>query len=247
MSLVNGGRTHYGEALGILTLDTRFPRIPGDVGNATTYRFPVRFKRVKGASSSRVISPKNGTDRRLLEPFLRGARELEADGVRAITTTCGFLAIFQREMAETLHVPVFTSSLLQVPVVSRLLGNERTVGIVTADSRALTKAHLSGAGIDESKAPIAVAGMQDSREFTSVFLHDSDQMDVPKVREEVTRVCKRLVSSHRNVGALVFEDANLPPYSRFVQDETGLPVFDIVTLANWVHAALFRESFSGTM
>lgn len=247
MPLVKGGRTHYGEALGILTLDTRFPRIPGDVGNATTYDFPVRFKRVKGASSRRIISPTGGTDARLLEPFVKGAKELEADGVRAITTTCGFLAIFQREMAAAVDIPVFTSSLLQVPTISRILGSERTVGVVTADSRALTSAHFSGAGIDRSEIRVAVAGMQDSREFSRVFLRDADQMDVTKVRGETVRVCKHLVSSHWGIGALVFEDANLPPYSKAVQDATGLPVFDIVTLANWVHSSLLRQPFTGTM
>jgi Asp/Glu/Hydantoin racemase len=247
MTLVRGGRTHYGEALGILTLDTKFPRIPGDVGNATTYRFPVRFKRVRGASSGRIISPRKGTDARLLEPFLKGARELEADGVRAITTTCGFLAIFQDEMTNALRVPVFTSSLLQVLLASRILGSKRRVGIVTADSRALTDDHLSGAGIDRSKVRIAVAGMQDSKEFAKVFLHDSDRMDVGKVRKETVGVCRRLVASYKDIGALVFEDANLPPYASAVQEATGLPVFDIVTLANLVYSSVVRDVFTGIM
>src|SRR5438067_6977945 len=90
MAIVRGGRTTYGESIGILMLDTRFPRIPGDVGNATTFDFPVRFKVVRGASQRRIILE---GDLSLLQPFVDGARELEAEGVRAITTSCGFLAL----------------------------------------------------------------------------------------------------------------------------------------------------------
>jgi hypothetical protein len=77
---VKGGRAHYGQALGILTLDTKCPRIPGDVGNASTYKFPVCFKTVHGALASRVVSATKGTDQRLLKPFINGAKELEAEG-----------------------------------------------------------------------------------------------------------------------------------------------------------------------
>ena len=94
--IATGGRTTYGEALGIITLDTRFPRIPGDVGNASTYPFPVRYERVSGATVTRVIKKRG---RGLLPAFIRAAQQLESDGVRAITTTAGFLALYQREMA----------------------------------------------------------------------------------------------------------------------------------------------------
>ena len=37
MTHLYGGYTTYGQPIGILMLDTRFPRIPGDIGNAKTY------------------------------------------------------------------------------------------------------------------------------------------------------------------------------------------------------------------
>src|SRR4051812_19836892 len=117
MTVLHGGRTLYGHALGILMLDTRFPRPPGDVGNATTWPFPVRYRIVPGASPRRAID----ADPSLLEPFLDAAREVEADGVPAITTSCGFLAVFQRELAGAVRIPVLSSSLLQVPYAARLV------------------------------------------------------------------------------------------------------------------------------
>jgi hypothetical protein len=118
MPIIKGSRANYGEAIGIITLDTCFPRIPGDVGNATTFDFPVRFKVVAGASPRRVVHEQ---DPELLRPFIEAAQELEHTGCRAITTTCGFLALFQKDMAASVNVPLFTSSLLQVPVVHKML------------------------------------------------------------------------------------------------------------------------------
>ena len=116
--IVKGGRTNYGEPIGILMLDTKFPRIFGDIGNAETFSFPVRYKRVVGATPQRVVKE---ADPSLIEPFIEAAKELEQKGVSAITTSCGFLAIFQDYLADAVDIPVFTSSLIQVPLVYRML------------------------------------------------------------------------------------------------------------------------------
>ena len=115
---VQGGMNLYGYSVGILVLDTRFPRMPGDIGNAGTFDFPVRYHRVAGASSEGVVRGNQGD---LLPLFVEGARALEREGVRAITTSCGFLASHQAELAAAVRVPVFTSSLLLVPLVRRML------------------------------------------------------------------------------------------------------------------------------
>src|SRR5262245_63420084 len=118
---VRGGVNLYGFSVGILVLDTQFPRIPGDIGNATTFDFPVRYHRVVGATSDAVV--RQGA-RTLLPLFVEGARFLEREGVRAISTSCGFLAKFQREMAAAVSIPVFTSSLMLVPLLHRMLRSE---------------------------------------------------------------------------------------------------------------------------
>src|SRR6266545_3618678 len=107
MSSAKGGRTLYGHALGVLMLDTVFPRFPGDVGNALTWPFPVRYQIVEGAFSNRIMGP--DPDSELLQPFVDGARRLEAEGVRAITTSCGFLCVYQRELAAAVRIPMLTS------------------------------------------------------------------------------------------------------------------------------------------
>jgi len=231
---VRGGFNQYGFAVGILMLDTQFPRIPGDMGNASTFPFPVRYQRVEGADPDLVV--RRGAAG-LLPAFIEGAQRLQHEGVGAITTNCGFLVKFQRELAAAVRVPVFTSSLLLVPLVHRLLPPGRRVGIMTVNAGTLTREHLDGAGIG-SDMPIAVAGMETEKEFTRVLLGNELVLDVDAARAEHVRVARRLVAEHSDISAIVLECTNMPPYAADIQRETGLPVFDIVSLVTMVHTAL---------
>ncbi|MGH7354021.1 MAG: aspartate/glutamate racemase family protein [Candidatus Rokuibacteriota bacterium] len=231
---VRGGFNQYGFTVGILMLDTRFPRIPGDMGNARTFPFPVRYHRVAGADPDLVV--RRGAEG-LLDRFVDGARQLEREGVGAITTNCGFLVKFQRELAAAVSVPVLTSSLLLVPLVHRMLAPGRRVGVMTVNAGTLTPAHLTAAGIGP-EVPLAVAGMETEKEFTRVLLGDELELDVDAAREEHVRVARRLVSEHPDIGAIVLECTNMPPYAADIQRETGRPVFDIVSLVTMVHGAL---------
>jgi hypothetical protein len=238
--LLHGGHTHYGYAIGILTLDTHFPRIPGDVGNATSYPFPVTFKKVTGATVPRVVTQGDST---LLPLFIDAAKELEREGVRAITTTCGFLILFQDALANTVTVPVFTSSLLMIPLVYRLLGSHQQVGLITADASALTSRHLQAAGIES--IPLAIAGMQDQPEFAQAILGDSTTFDPAKVTQEMIHVGQELITTHPQIGALVLECANMPPYTHALHNATGLPVFDLNNFITFIyHAVLIQERFT---
>lgn len=231
---VQGGQNLYGFTVGILTLDTRFPRIVGDVGNAMTFDFPVRYHRVAGASPDRVVRQ---TGRDLLPAFVDGARFLEREGVQAIGTSCGFLARFQPEITAAVQIPVLTSSLLLVPLLHRLLPPGRAVGILTVEASSLTAEHFTGAGIGPD-IPVVVAGLEGEKEFSRALLEDLPTLDVEAAREEHLRVSRRLVAEHPEVGALVLECTNMPPYRADIQRATGLPVVDVVTLIRMVHDAL---------
>jgi hypothetical protein len=231
---VQGGYNLYGFSVGILMLDTQFPRIPGDMGNATTFPFPVRYHRVPGASPDLVV--RQGS-RQLLPAFIEGARFLAREGVQAITTNCGFLAKFQRELAAAVSVPVFTSSLLLVPMVHRMLPPGKAVGLLTVDATSLTPDDFESMGIT-SDIPVAVAGLETEKEFTRVLLGNQLVLDVEAARREHLRVAQRLCAEHPEVGALVLECTNMPPYRADLQAATGLPVFDIVHLVQMVHTAL---------
>ncbi|MFQ5829326.1 MAG: aspartate/glutamate racemase family protein [Candidatus Methylomirabilia bacterium] len=231
---VRGGLNTSGAGIGILVLDTRFPRIVGDIGNARTFPFPVVYRRVPMASSDRVV--RQG-DPALLPAFIEGAQELERDGVKAITTSCGFLAKFQCELAAAVRVPVFTSSLLQVPLVGRMLAPGRAVGILTISAGSLGAEHLLAVGIAPD-IPLVIGGTEGEKEFTQAILDDRPELDVETARADVVRAAKRLVDEHPEVGAIVLGCTNMPPYRADIQQATGLPIFDVVTLVSAVHSAL---------
>jgi Asp/Glu/hydantoin racemase len=232
--LVQGGQNIYGFTVGILMLDTRFPRIPGDMGNAATFDFPVRYHRVAGASPDRVVRL---GQRELLPAFIEGARFLEREGVRAVTTNCGFLAKFQPELAAAVSIPVFTSSLMLVPLVHRMLPPGRAVGILTVNAASLGPEHLAGAGIAPD-LPLVVAGLETEKEFTRVLLDDQLTLDVDAARREHLTVAQRMLDAHPEIGAIVLECTNMPPYRADIEAATGLPVFDITTLVRMVHEAV---------
>ncbi len=222
--------------VGIIMLDTVFPRIIGDVGNPATFGFPVRYKTVAGAGVDRIVL---NPDRTLIKPFIRAGRELSREGAGAISTSCGFLALFQRELSHALDVPVFSSSLLQVPLAASVIGKDRKVGIITARKASLTDHHLAAVGIENY--PLAIAGMDDSREFSAVFIHGKQRLDQAQCQKEVAAVTARLVQDHPDVGAIVLECTNLPPYAAAVRRAAGgLPVFDITTLVGYAWSILNR-------
>jgi Asp/Glu/hydantoin racemase len=234
MTRVRGGQNTFGFSVGILMLDTRFPRIPGDMGNATTFPFPVRYHRVTGAEPDLVV--RRGAEG-LLDAFVDGARALEREGVGAITTNCGFLVKFQRQMAAAVTVPVFTSSLLLVPLVHRMIGPGKRVGVMTVDAPSLTPEHLAGAGIG-ADIPLAVIGMETEKEFTRVMLDNELELDVDAARDEHRTIARRLVREHPDIGAIVLECTNMPPYADDIRRETGLAVFDITSLVRMAHDAI---------
>jgi Asp/Glu/hydantoin racemase len=233
-------RRSWGQAIGILLLDSLYPRIPGDFGNATTYPFPVRFQIVKGLRLKDIMCEK--PDISVCQRYIEGAKELEREGVRAIALGCGYLIYFQDEIAGAVNVPVF-SSLIQVPLVAKMLGKNKRVGIICADSRYLTETHLKKAGIDDSMQ-VAVVGMNWN---WSIVRAQDPKKRLYEFERALSKVAKKLVSKHPDIGALVFECSNFPPAAAAVQEATGLPVFDFVTLIYMIHGAVVRKRYSGYM
>jgi Asp/Glu/hydantoin racemase len=223
--------------LGILLLDTNFPRIPGDVGNERSYPFPVHIKKVRGATVQRVVYDADPT---LRELFIEAASELENEGVAAITSSCGFLSPIQKDVAEAVNVPVFLSSLMQVPIAYAM--TQRKVAIVTANSRSMTDLVRESAGINPN-IPIEVIGMQDVSAFHDPILKDGATLDRKQIEDEIVVYAERCLQKHPEVGSFVFECHNLAPYAQAVQAATGKPVFDIIDFAGWVYDSLKKKTF----
>lgn len=227
-----GGKSVYGAAIGILMLEARFPRIPGDMGNARSWPFPVLYKVVRGASPDRVV--RRGADG-LRDRFVAAARELAADGADGITTNCGFLSLFQRELADAAGIPVAASSLMQVEMVNRLLPAGRKAGILTISASTLSERHLREANVP---AATPVGTTEGGREFTRVILENEMEMDVEIARRDNVEAARELVSGHPAIGALVLECTNMTPFAADIGQAVGLPVFSMVSFVNWFQSSL---------
>ena len=236
-SAPRAGKTVYGAALGILTLDTKFPRVHGDIGNAGTWPFPVIFKIVEGATSDKVV--RKGAAG-LRDAFARAAKETVAMGADGIGTTCGFLSLFQDDIAEAAGVPVASSSLMQVPWVQSTLPKDKRVGIITISKESVTPAHLNAVGVP---LDTPIVGTEGGKTFTATVLDDGDYMDFELARKDLVAAGQRLIAEFPDVGAVVLECTNMGPFARDINLDLGLPVFDVVSYLTWFQAGLQPKRF----
>jgi hypothetical protein len=244
----HGGKTVYGACVGILMLETRFPRIPGDIGHAATWPFPVLYKVVRGATGERVTTAgANDRSTGLLDAFLAAGAELVQDGADGITTSCGFLSIYQRELAAYqrelaahCRVPVAASALLQIPFVERLLPPRKRVGVLTFSAALLGPDHLVAAG---AAPDTPIVGTERGDEFWRVMGRGEMTLDIAAARQDIIAAGDELVAEHPEVGAIVLECTNMVPFARALRQRLQMPVYDIYSLVTWFHAGLSPRGF----
>jgi hypothetical protein len=219
--------------LGLLMLDTRFPRPPGDIGHPRTFAFPVRRRMVQGATPERVV---RGDEPDLLAPFISLARELVDEGCAAIATSCGFLARWQRELQAALPVPVWTSALLQL---AEQQAQGRRCGVITIEAASLGAAHFEGVGADPATP---VEGITPGSPLHRTLLQDLPTLDLADAQAQVLAAAQRLLARQPGLDTLVLECTNLPPYADALRVATGRQVLDVVTLLDARMAALGRRA-----
>lgn len=239
------GQTVYGHPVGALMLDTRFPRPPGDIGNAATWPFPVRYSVVAGAHPALVVGD---TDPALLAPFVDAARELVSQGVRVITTSCGFLALFQRELAAAVPVPVVASALLQVPVAAAGAGEGRAVAVLTEREGLLSERHFTGVGWSSRDIDVVVQALAPDAVFPTIYNPAIDAVSIPDadhetLEAELVEAAGRALEQRPDVGAFVMECTNFVPYSAAVRAATGRPVYDLYTAVMQAYHATVGTPF----
>jgi Asp/Glu/Hydantoin racemase len=224
--------------LGILMLETTFARVHGDMGNPMTWPFPVRLSVVPGATPQRVVEEGAAG---LLPEFIGAAQQLVHLGAEAITTSCGFLALFQRELAAAVKVPVATSSLMQVNAVQATLPAGRRVGVITINAATLGAAHWHAVG---APPDVPCVGVENGGELYRVLVAgEKDHLDPLLAKQDVLDAGRQLVARHPEVGAIVLECTNMPPYAAALRAELGLPVFDIYSMISWFHTGLRPRKF----
>lgn len=240
--------TCYGMGLGIIILDDVYPGFPGDVRNPSAFPFPIQYEVCQGIDIQKLVFEEDKAQ--CLEPILRAAEKLERLGCRAIAAECGYFSYFQQDVAGHVDVPVFMSSLLQVPLIQQVIGPHKQVGILCAFRRLLTDTHLRNVGI-EPKGRVVIGGTDElgCNEFDSLW--DASKRPSPpqasydKAEQEFVQAAVDFVAASPRIGALMLECTGHQPFARAIQRRLDLPVFSWGTLLDYAYSVVVHRDYYG--
>lgn len=242
----------YGMGLGIIILDDVYPGFPSDVRNASAYPFPIQYKIAEGVDIKGLCYAEDKSP--YLEPVKRAAKKLERMGCRAIAAECGYFAYFQKDIAGYVDVPVFMSSLLQVPFAQQLIGQDKVVGVLmseASDFPCLTQRHLEAVGI-QPDANYVLGGTMDPgmcMEFNHLWA-EGLRTDPPaayygKTEQEFLHVGTAFFQQYPNMGAMVLECTGFQPFARALQREIDIPIFSWGTLLDYAYSVVVHRDYYG--
>lgn len=238
---ITEGQWISGYTVGIMHLDVYYPLMPGNVVNAYTYDFPVRHIWVPGANQARMHTG----DETLLPDLIKTAKQLELEGCRAICGACGYFGHFQKRVADAIDIPVYLSSVVQVPWILTGLKSNQKVGILCGDAPNLTFDLFKSCGCTEEEYQrCAIAGAQDGYQFQALT-DKRGYFENDKLRDELIKLAKDLVAKNPDIGAILLECSDMPPYAAAIQAELNLPVYDFITLIKYVHSTVAQRPYYG--
>lgn len=223
-------------------LDSVATCLPGSVANAASYGVPVLYQKVPGATGERVLRG----DPALTASLVEGARELVRQGAMGISSNCGFAATYQPAIAAAVSVPVFVSSLLQVPLVAATLPPGGKVGIVTFDAAQLSARQFRAVGWDPDRIPVAVAGVRGLGAWETLAASEAD-IDPAAMQEDLIRVGRQLLATEPTVRAIVLECTGMCPFTPELQAVLRLPIFDLNSLIHYMLRALAYPPYDGVI
>lgn len=226
-----------GFALGIVAVELDYPKVPGNVVNATTFDFPVRYEKV-----SFEIEQLFAGDPSIKDQVIKAAQKLEAEGVRAIMGACGYFAHFQKDVAAAVNVPVFMSSLCQLRTIKAWLPADKKIAVFAADGSSLNDDLLAQVGTDSDQ--LVVVNVGDRKAFAPIRW-GKGPLDNGALEDDLAALAKQVCAECPEVEAILLECSDLPPYACAIQRATGLHVFDFITLARWIESAVLQQPYYG--
>ena len=240
---ITKGQFISGHTVGILVQDVHYPLLPGNVVNGYTYDFPMRFQVVPGANQARM----HVGDQTLIPDLVTTAKLLEKEGCRVISAACGYFGHFQKSVADQVDIPVYLSSIIQIPWISVALKSSQKIGILCADQKNLTQEVFVACGVpDEIYERCCIVGAGDMPEF-SALLERRGHFDNKILRQELIDLTKNLLKNEPNIGAILLECSDMPPYAAAIQREVALPVYDYITMIKYIHSVVAQRPFYGFM
>lgn len=240
---ITKGQLISGHTVGILVQDVHYPLLPGNVVNGYTYDFPVRFEIVPGANQARMHTG----DSTLVPDLVATAKKLELEGCRAVCAACGYFGHFQKGVADQVDIPVYLSSIVQIPWIRVGLKEGQKIGVLCADRKNLTEDLFAACSVSKDDYDrCCIAGAGHLPEF-SALLERRGHFDNGILRQELIDLAKGLVAENPDIGAILLECSDMPPYSADIQRELALPVYDFITMIKYVHSVVAQRPYYGFM
>ncbi|KAH8586382.1 hypothetical protein B0O99DRAFT_586006 [Bisporella sp. PMI_857] len=225
--------------LGFIAVDVHFHRPPGDPYNEKTWPFPLIRQMADGSKLDQIVT--NGSySKEFLDRFIDAGQKLADQGCIGIITSCGFLAMAQQELAARLPVPIATSALIQIPAIRAFLPPQKSIGVITFDELRLGQLHLSKLGVSNPQ-DIHIKGVSHDSSLRCI-IRDGAPYSHQHIEEELVQCAFDLVKAHLDLGAIVLECTQMPPFAEAVQERIKLPVYDVYTMGLWFYSGLVRKS-----
>ncbi|WFR55555.1 hypothetical protein QA584_18325 [Anaerocolumna sp. AGMB13025] len=238
---IKGGYTSYGQYIGILMMDTVFPRLIGDIGNARTFKIPVKYYTVRNLQTDKLNA--SNAEQLLLKPFIEAAKELEKEGCKAITTSCSFLTGFQKQLADAVTIPVFTNTLILAPFIRTMLNGRLKIGILTEKADLIHDDTFNQLGWSSKDIPVSISGMPENSPFSRLFIQDNLEEDLEVLEECIKELTLRHMEQNPDTGAIILECTNFAPFTNLIQNLSGVPVFGINQLLEYMDSCISAPEY----
>ena len=240
------GRNVFGVTIGLVQMHVNLAMIPGNMSNATTFDFPILYRRMNADNVADVMA--NPPTQNFTDAIVEAAQWLELQGVRAIMGNCGFFGSYQNAVKARINVPFYSSSLMMLPMMVHSMPGNKKVGVITANGPVLKKVQAienCGLSLEDKENRIVVMGCENGAEFSSAIMANTGVYNPLKVGQEIVTVAKQMLQENKDIGAILLECTELSPHAAEVQDAVRMPVWDYTTLTKWIYSGCIRRPFVG--
>ena len=224
--------------LGVLQVDFVYVPNVGDVDHCDTFPHPVHPVVVWGLTFAMCKSGQLTKEvRQELQKCVHYLVNVKK--CSAITGNCGFMIHFQQEVSDLTDVPVFLSSLVQLPTLLCCSNREAKFIMITANS---CSAQLINTvcGIDRYIDRLYILGCESIESCSGVERGETLNLDLlgPELLQEV----KLLIQRDASITSIILECTELPSIANVLRQKTGLAVYDIVTCCNYFMGCIIPPS-----
>ncbi len=240
------GRNVFGVTIGLVQMHVNLAMMPGNMGNATTFDFPILYRRMNAENVADVMA--NPPTQNFTDAIVEAAQWLELQGVRAIMGNCGFFGSYQNAVKARINVPFFSSSLMMLPMMVHSMPSNKKVGVITANGPTLKRVQAienCGLSLEDKENRIVVMGCENGAEFSSAIMANTGVYNPLKVEQEIVAVAKQMLQENKDIGAILLECTELSPHAVAVQNAVRMPVWDYTTLTKWIYSGCIRRPFVG--